>query len=217
MNTPLLSARTNLLLRTLAPHTGLSADEIGANGKEGYARFMRATHAYIRTSVPLMVEARARFAQLVGQDHIVSYLDHHIEEEMRHDVWTIEDLAEHGLNTDTSDVELIPEIAAACGTQYYHVHHGNPWLFFGYIFSLESFPPGAELIEHLIASTGLPPSAFRTLQVHSDLDQEHASDLADLIDTFELGAEAESAFQFNALASSTQISVGVRRALSLPS
>ena len=172
-------------LRALAPNVGLSPQEITRFGTDGYVRFLHATHAYIRTSVPLMVDARTRFTEL-NERHIVDYLAQHIVEETDHDRWTIEDLERHGLDTDTSAAEMIPEIAAATGAQYYHVRHGNPWLFFAYVYALETSPPSSVLIEHLRDETGLPDSAFRTLRAHQDLDTGHAADLADLIDTFSL-------------------------------
>lgn len=209
-----LSARTLTLLRALAPNVGLSPQEITRFGTDGYVRFLHATHAYIRTSVPLMVDARTRFTEL-NERHIVDYLAQHIVEETDHDRWTIEDLERHGLDTDTSAAEMIPEIAAATGAQYYHVRHGNPWLFFAYVYALETSPPSSVLIEHLRDETGLPDSAFRTLRAHQDLDTGHAADLADLIDTFSLTPREELAFQENALLSFTQIHVGVRKALAI--
>ena len=198
-----LSARTLTLLRALAPNVGLSPQEITRFGTDGYVRFLHATHAYIRTSVPLMVDARTRFTEL-NERHIVDYLAQHIVEETDHD-----------LDTDTSAAEMIPEIAAATGAQYYHVRHGNPWLFFAYVYALETSPPSSVLIEHLRDETGLPDSAFRTLRAHQDLDTGHAADLADLIDTFSLTPREELAFQENALLSFTQIHVGVRKALAI--
>ena len=207
-----LSERTLTLLRTLAPQVGLAPEDISANGTAGYVRFLHATHAYIRTSVPLMVEARQRFADL-GEDDVVAYLDQHILEETDHDLWTIEDLAINGLETDPSWATLIPEIAAAPGAQYYHIRHGNPWLFFAYVYALETSPPSPRLVDHLKEATGLPDSAFRTLQAHQDLDVGHAADLGALIDSFRLTAAEELAFQRNALVSFTQIHTGVRQAL----
>jgi pyrroloquinoline quinone (PQQ) biosynthesis protein C len=209
---PSLSRRTLTLLRTLAPHVGLSPQDITVHGVDGYVRFQHATHAYIRTSVPLMHEARKRFAEL-KQDRVVAYLDQHIVEEADHDLWTIEDLATNGLDTDTRAAELIPEIAAAPGAQYYHIRHGNPWLFFAYVYALETSPPTTRLIDDLRTATGLPDSAFRTLRAHQDLDVQHADDLAALIDTFVLTTEEQLAFQRNALVSLTQILFGVRQAL----
>jgi hypothetical protein len=192
----------------------LSPEEITTTGVTGYVRFLHATHAYIRTSVPLMIEARQRFAEL-DQDHVVAYLDQHIAEEADHDLWTIEDLAANGLDTDASWATLIPEIAAAPGAQYYHIRHGNPWLFFAYVYALETSPPSRRLVDHLKTTTGLPDSAFRTLRAHQDLDVHHAADLGALIDAFVLTAEEQLAFQRNALVSFTHIHTGVRQALAV--
>ncbi len=207
-----LSERTLLLLRAFAPQTGLSVDEIAFTGVSGYVRFMHATHAYMRASVPLMVAARDRF-QLLGEKDVVSYLNQHIIEETGHDTWLLEDLATHDLETDTTEIALLPEFATACGCQYYHILHGNPWLFFAYVFALEISPPTTHLIAELEKRTGLNPTAFRTLQEHQDLDDGHAADLAELIDTFDLSPSVDLAFQQNALLSRTQIHVGIRRAL----
>ncbi len=207
-----LSGRTLLLLRTFAPQTGLSAEEIATAGVAGYIRFMHATHAYMRTSVPLMVAARDRFESLYEKS-VVSYLDQHIIEETGHDAWLLEDLAANDLDVDLTAVARMPEFAAACGSQYYHILHGNPWLFFAYVFALEISPPTTHLIGELEKRTGLDPTAFRTLQEHQNLDDGHSADLARLIDTFQLSPSVELAFQRNALLSRTQIHVGIRRFL----
>lgn len=207
-----LSSRTLLLLRTLAPTTGLSPEEVCRTGADGFACYLRATLAYIRASVPLMEEACLRFAQL-GEQKVVAYLQNHIEEERDHDLWTIEDLQACGLSADLLDVELIPEIAAACGAQYYHIRHGNPWLFFAYVFALETEPPSRRFLDVLRTETGLPDPAFRTVALHQELDGGHSADLADLIDTFQLTEPESRAFLANAVATATQLHVAVRKAL----
>lgn len=213
---PSLSSRTLTLLRTAAPTTGLSPEEIGKDGAASYIRFLRATHVYLRASVPLMEAAIERASADPRYRYVIPYLTQHITEEAGHDVWLLEDIASVGYSCDTASEELIPELAEIVGTQYFHVNHGNLWLFFGYMYALETGSPSGRLIDELKLTTGLPSSAFRTLVEHQELDGDHSAELAELIDGFDLSAEEELAFMKNSLATGMLIHAGTRAALMLP-
>lgn len=210
-----LSTRTLTLLQAAAPTTGLSPEEIGEGGAESYVRFLRATHVYLRASVPLMRAAIERANGSPRYRHLIPYLAQHIEDESGHDEWLLEDIAGAGYSCDTTREELIPELAQIVGTQYFHVLHGNLWQFFGYMYALETGSPSERLIEELKRSTGLPASAFRTLVEHQELDGSHSSELAELIDGFNLSAVEESEFIKNSLATGMLIHAGTRAALKL--
>lgn len=209
-----LSARTRMLVRVASPTTGLSPQEIGVDGKESYGRFLRATHAYLRASVPLMQCAMGRFRQIPDL-RTAEYLEKHIQEELHHDEWMLEDLECASLSTSTDTEETSVIVAAVVGAQYYHILHGAPWLFLAYMYALESQPPTSQLVSELKELTGLPDAAFRTMIEHQELDRGHADELATIIDGFALSAALESSFIENALWTNMQIHHSIRSALSV--
>jgi len=111
------------------------------------------------------------------------YLVQHIQEEMDHDIWTLDDLESVGIDRVTVLAAPPPSIVAALvGAQYYWILHSHPIAILGYMLMLESNAPSVSLVDELFQKTGLPEELFRTHRIHATLDPGHQADLYRLLD-----------------------------------
>lgn len=156
-----------------------------------FPNYMFVVHCMIRASVPLMQTALERCREIGQQDPLctglIAYLSQHIREETDHDEWLLQDL--EVLGVDRSELlQRIPpaSVAAMVGAQYYWIHHHHPVALLGYIAVMEGYPPTEAQVDDLVARTGFPRRAFRTLLKHVHLDQNHRDDLNDLLDALPL-------------------------------
>jgi len=100
------------------------------------------TYDVARASVPLMEAAQARCQALSSSDAVaaglIPYLAYHIEEELNHDVWLLDDLEELGVARDLV-LARPPSLTAArlVGAEYYWIYHDHPIALTGYIAALE--------------------------------------------------------------------------------
>ena len=156
-----------------------------------YPEYLVASHGVIRASVPLMRTALDRARASAASDSVAaglaSYLEPHIDEELDHDVWLLEDL--ETLGRDPDEVCSRPPsaaIAALVGAPYYWTLHYHPVAVLGYIALLEGYPPRITEVDALMAGTGYPREAFRTLIRHAELDPLHRDDLDEALDRLPL-------------------------------
>jgi len=154
--------------------------------------YMITMHCIIRASVPLMRVARASCEGLAGDDPVASamapYLARHIREELHHDEWLLEDLKLLGFDrTAVLGRAPAPTVAAMVGSQYYWISHYHPVALLGYIAVMEGYPPTIGQVDELVARTGHPRAAFRTMLRHAQLDPNHRDDLDELLDDLPLG------------------------------
>src|SRR5215210_4236001 len=169
-----------------------------------YPEYLVVSHGVIRASVPLMEAARDRALTMAGSDAVAAglaaYLAEHIPEERGHDEWLIDDLAVLGHErADAVGPAPSPTVAAVVGAQYYWILHHHPIAVLGYIAVLEGYPPSKELIEELIARTGHPRKAFRTILAHGVLDPRHRDELDAAIDALPLNPSHEALIAMSAL------------------
>jgi hypothetical protein len=171
------------------------------------ARLVRAhlvlLHQITRASVPLMATA-SEHAKRAHNDEVcmclAAYLERHIEEEMHHDEWTLQDLNSIGIaSAHVLASTPLASVAALVGAQYYWVLHHHPIALLGYIAMLESNAPPMTLIEQWQAQTGLPESAFRTLRLHATIDPEHQDSLYSVIDSLPLTYSQERLIGMSAM------------------
>ncbi len=135
-------------------------------------------------------------------DGLADYLDRHIEEELGHDEWVLEDLEVLGVDR-ASVLSRVPSPAVArmIGSQYYWALHYHPVAVLGYMSVTEGYPTSPRLIERLIESTGLPRRAFRTLIEHAELDTDHGDELDRVVDSLPLSRELEEVVALSAMSS----------------
>jgi hypothetical protein len=131
---------------------------------------------------------------------VATYLAKHVDEERNHDEWLLEDLEVLGL--DRSKVlARVPSatVASLVGCQYYWALHYHPVALLGYFAFMEGYPPRSALIEDLIARTGFPREAFRTMVVHGELDTHHLDELDLTIDSLPLTRNQEAVLGLSAM------------------
>ncbi|TMK84691.1 MAG: iron-containing redox enzyme family protein [Actinobacteria bacterium] len=131
---------------------------------------------------------------------MAEYFDVHMMEETDHDEWLLEDLEVLGIPRSTA-LSRVPSdtVAALVGSQYYWLFHYHPVALLGYFAFMEGFPPKRELIDDLIERTGFPDAAFRTFELHGELDPGHQKELDRTIDELPLTPEQEKALGMSAL------------------
>jgi hypothetical protein len=174
--------------------------------REVYVDYLFTAHSIIRASVPLMETARVQALSMAPDDalaaELADYLVEHIEEERGHDEWLLGDLEAIGVDRSTILARPpSPTIASAVGAQYYWVLHYHPVALLGWIALLEGYPPTIDTIDLLMARTGYPREAFRTLALHAELDVRHGQELFERLDGMRLTPEQATAIGLNALSS----------------
>jgi len=133
---------------------------------------------------------------------VADYCARHIEEELGHDDWLLEDLASLGADPDAvRSRPPSPTVAALVGAQYYWIHHVHPVGLLGYVLLLEGWPPTLETVDELRRRTGYGPSAFRTLLAHADLDPSHGRELDAVLDDLPLSSVQRELLGVSALSS----------------
>ena len=126
-----------------------------------YPEYLETKHWVVRASVPLMETARTRASEMAGDPvatTVAAYFEKHIDEEVDHDEWLLEDL--EALGRDRADVlrrPPSPTVAGVIGAQYYWILHYHPVALLGYTMLLEGYAPAQADVEDLMARTGYGP------------------------------------------------------------
>jgi hypothetical protein len=188
--------------------------------RELYPRYLVLSHGIIRGSVPLMVAARDRARALPGDPvaaMVADYTERHIDEELGHDDWLLEDLASLGVDPGAVRSRApSPTVAALVGAQYYWIHHVHPVGLLGYVLLLEGWPPTPETVDELRRRTGYGAAAFRTLLAHADLDPSHGEELDAVLDALPLRAEQRELLGVSALSSAAGLAAAFEELLAAP-
>jgi hypothetical protein len=156
-----------------------------------FPEFLFALYSSMRSTVPLMEEARDRAQHMASGDPVAAltaeYLTQHIEEELHHDEWLLEDMVAMGIDGSAVLSRIPPgSIASLVGAQYYWIYHVHPVALFGYLAVLEGNPPSVQQLSVIQARHELPSAAFRTLIEHAEMDLEHLEGLNQTIDRMPL-------------------------------
>jgi hypothetical protein len=135
-----------------------------------YLRYLTEMHGVLRASVPLMRLAAERSTDARLRD----YLAVHIEEELGHDEWLLDDMVAAGRDLlAESGKSPSAAVARLVGPQYYWINHFDPVALLGYLAVLEGNAPSPQLPGLLAEWTGLPGRAFDTLRHHAEVDTGH--------------------------------------------
>ena len=165
----------------------------------------------------MMIMARDRALALADSDpvagRLADYLEHHIEEEMNHDVWLLDDMEFLGFDRDeVQSRPPDPEVAAMIGTFYYWILHGHPVAILSFFAVVEANPPRPETLDRVAATTSVPSEALRCIYKHAELDPHHAEEVNELIDSLPLTAEQAALLEVSALTLIEQLT-GILRGL----
>jgi hypothetical protein len=175
-----------------------------------YKNYLIITYSIMCSSVPLMKAAFEKCTRFSKEekmmDGLVEYYKKHIQEEMNHDEWILDDLQSIGVPREESlSRKPLQSVAELVGSQYYWIYHWHPVCLLGYISFLEGDPPTKNLIDGIQKITGYSDIAFRTMIKHSDLDLNHRDELNDLLDKLPLDKQHEQWITYNALYSANKL------------
>lgn len=181
--------------------------------RELYPELLIRMHWLIRFSVPLMESAITACRSRTNDDAVAAallpYLEEHIEEERGHDELLLQDLERIGVPRETVLRRLpSPCIASAEGATHYWTVHHHPVALFGSMIPSECYPTSMDTIRWMQQQTGYPRAAFRTMELHSDLDQAHGAEALAMLDSLPLTDwhhELLGVAALNFLAGSTQM------------
>ena len=153
-----------------------------------FPEYLFRLYCSMRASVPLMATARER-ACVLARDcpvaaGLVPYITVHMEEELHHDEWLLEDMEVLGLRRSeilarTPD----PGMAELIGTLYYWVLYGHPVALLAYFAVSEGSPMSTRVLDHVAGRQGVPKECMRTLYKHAELDVGHGEEVYHLLDS----------------------------------
>ncbi len=156
-----------------------------------FPEFMVRVHWLIRFSSPLMEAAKAECERRAADDEVaaamIPYLEEHIAEEDGHDELLLQDLESIGYSREEV-LRRLPDpcVAGAQGAMHYWTVHHHPVAMFGSLVPSECYQTSMAAIDFMHKRSGYPRSAFRTIELHSELDQEHGAEALKFIDSLPL-------------------------------
>lgn len=156
----------------------------GAKGqisRETYIAFLTQAYHHVKHTTPLLMSCGGR---LSGQyEWLRTAIGEYIEEEMGHQEWVLNDIAECGANKEAVRASQTIETSASQATEvmiayaYDMINRVNPVGFFGMVLVLEgtSTAVATQAGEKLMSGLNLPKKAFSYLLSHGSLDISHVS------------------------------------------
>lgn len=183
--------------------------------EESFPDYLFRLYGSVRASVPLMRAARARAAELAPACEVaralVPYLDHHVEEELGHDEWLLDDMEVLGFRRE--EVVSRPassDVAELIGTYYYWIFHEHPVALLSYFSVVEGNPVRTETLDRVAATTSIPGEALRCIYRHAKLDPHHSEEVDELIDSLPLTGQQAALLETSALTVVEQLSLILR-------
>lgn len=156
----------------------------GAQGKiskDAYVGFLTQAYHHVKHTTPLLMACGGR---LPGHyEWLRTAIGEYIEEEMGHQEWVLNDIAECGGDKEAVRASATEQTKACVATEvmvayaYDMIHRVNPVGFFGMVLVLEgtSTSVATQAGETLMQSLNLPKKAFSYLLSHGSLDISHVS------------------------------------------
>lgn len=148
---------------------------------ETYIGFLTQAYHHVKHTTPLLMSCGGR---LSGQyEWLRTAIGEYIEEEMGHQEWVLNDIAECGGDKEAVRASKTAETSASIATEvmvayaYDMIQRVNPVGFFGMVLVLEgtSTAVATQAGEKLMTSLNLPKKAFSYLLSHGSLDISHVS------------------------------------------
>ena len=156
-----------------------------------FSELLFCLHCSVRASIPLIQSALDSSSTLSDTCPVaaalVSYYEQHIQEEMHHDEWLLDDMESLGMRRDEVLARVPPaEVASMVGSQYYWIKHVHPVALMGYLAVIEGRPNNVESLDEIVANTAVPRDALRSFYKHAWLDVHHSAEIWQLLDTLPL-------------------------------
>jgi hypothetical protein len=147
-----------------------------------YVAFLTRAYHHVKHTVPLLMQAGARFSQ--QDEWLRRAMAEYIEEELGHEEWILNDIAVCGGDAE-SIRKSTPSFAVELMVSYAYdsINRIDPLCFLGMVHVLEgtSVALATRAANSLKSSLNLPNKAFSYLISHGDLDQGHQKFFEDLI------------------------------------
>lgn len=146
----------------------------GDISKQQYLAFLEQAYHHVKHTVPLLMACGYRLPERLSW--LREAVGEYIEEEMGHEEWILDDIATCGGNREAARIATpLPATELMVAYAYDVIARRNPIGFFGMVLVLEG--TSAAIASNAAAaikdSLNLPGNAFRYLNSHGALDQEH--------------------------------------------
>jgi pyrroloquinoline quinone (PQQ) biosynthesis protein C len=156
--------------------------------------FLIQAHCLARSGLTLMAVARERALAARAKDtaarKLAAYLEVHLEEELGHDLWLLDDIRSLGFeDREVLEAQPCAALVDLVGAQYFWMMHAHPVAIMGYLILMEGYAPLASQLDDIQTRTGAPASAFRCLKRHAEDDPEHLAELNRTLDSMNLSVE----------------------------
>lgn len=141
---------------------------------EDYTAFLCQAYHHVKHTVPLLMATGAELPE--SKEWLREAVGEYIEEEMGHQEWILNDLVLCGMDKEAVRVsQPAPATELMIAYAYDAIRRKSPLCFFGMVYVLEGTSialadNAASVIQQKLA---LPKSAFRYLNTHGALDQDH--------------------------------------------
>jgi thiaminase len=148
---------------------------------ETYIAFLTQAYHHVKHTTPLLMTCGGRLPS--SYEWLRNAVGEYIEEELGHQEWILNDIAECGADKEAVRLSTTAETSASLATElmvsyaYDMINRVNPAGFFGMVLVLEgtSIRVATQAAEKLMVSLNLPKSAFSYLLSHGSLDISHMS------------------------------------------
>ncbi len=187
MKSPSMSFYATLLKATEQERDVLLSLPMMTQGAKGqislatYVGFLTQAYHHVKHTTPLLMSCGGRLP--ARYEWLRTAIGEYIEEEMGHQEWVLNDIAECGVDKEAVRSSQTAASSASTATEvmvayaYDMINRVNPIGFFGMVLVLEgtSTVVATQAGEALIQSLNLPKKAFSYLLSHGALDLSHVS------------------------------------------
>ncbi|MBD1584340.1 AMP-binding protein [Pseudoalteromonas sp. S16_S37] len=157
-----------------------------------YGSFLQQAYHHVKHTVPLLMACGSKLDE--SKEWLREAIGHYIEEEMGHQEWILNDLAQCGF-----DKEAVRHSAPSFATElmvsyaYDSINRVNPLCFFGMVNVLEgtSIALADQAAQSIGKQLNLPQKAFSYLTSHGALDIEHIDFFKGLMNKIECQQERQ--------------------------
>jgi len=159
---------------------------------QSYQAFLGQAYHHVKHTVPLLMACGGRLPERLEWLRVA--LGEYIEEEMGHQEWILNDIAETGADKElVRAARPLPETELMVAYAYDTIVRNNPVGFFGMVLVLEgtSVALATHAAESIQKTLGLPKTAFSYLSSHGSLDVGHVDFYEGLMNKLEDEADKQ--------------------------
>ena len=165
----------------------------GEISKQDYLTFLGQAFHHVKHTVPLLMGCGYHLPDRLSW--LREAIGEYIEEEMGHEEWILDDIAACGGDRQLArDAAPLPETELMVAYAHDVIQRRNPVGFFGMVLVLEgtSVHLACRAAQAIKKSLNLPNTAFRYLNSHGALDQDHIKFFESLMNRIEYPEDREA-------------------------